>query len=399
MSSLRILTLSQCVEIVSGSTPKTSVDSFWDGDICWATPKDLSGLTTHYISNTPRKITKVGLESCGATILPAQSVLFSSRAPIGHVAINTVPMATNQGFKSFVPKPGVIDAKFLFHWLRRNRAHLESLGNGATFKEVSKATVSRIEISLPPFPEQRRIAVILDQAEALRAKRREALVQLDSLTQSIFIEMFGDPATNPKNWKIVPLGDVLDGLTDYHANGSYEVLRSHVELLDTPDYALMLRTTDLEKNNFSTGVKYITESAYYFLKKSQVFGGEIVINKIGSAGNVYLAPFLNRPISLGMNSFLLRITKCANSRFIFDVLTSDYIGGIIRSKVRGAVTKTITKEAVRSVEIPLPPLEMQNEYVKRIKVVEEQKVIHHTSLAELNILFASLQHRAFRGEL
>jgi len=209
LSSLRTLTLSQCSEIVSGATPKTSVGTYWDGNICWATPKDLSGLQTHYISDTLRKITKVGLESCGASILPAQSVLFSSRAPIGHVAINTIPMATNQGFKSFVPNPEVIDSKFLFHWLRTNRAYLESLGNGATFKEVSKATVSRIEICLPSLSEQRRIAAILDHADALRTKRREALAQLDSLTQSIFMDMFGDPISNPKGINKLPLSEIL----------------------------------------------------------------------------------------------------------------------------------------------------------------------------------------------
>jgi type I restriction enzyme S subunit len=113
--------------------------------------------------------------------------------------VNTVPMATNQGFKSFVPKRDT-DAKFLYWWLRSNRAYLERLGNGATFKEVSKGVVSRIEISLPPLAEQLRIADVLDRAEALRAKRRASLVQLDSLTQSLFLDLFSDPVSNPRNW-------------------------------------------------------------------------------------------------------------------------------------------------------------------------------------------------------
>src|SRR5206468_2529119 len=111
---------------------------------------------------------------------------------IGHVAVNTVPMATNQGFKSFIPKPGRVHAKFLYWWLRSHRAYLEGLGNGATFKEVSKEVVARIEIKLPPLAEQRRIAEVLDRAEELRAKRRAALAQLDNLTQSIFLDLFGD---------------------------------------------------------------------------------------------------------------------------------------------------------------------------------------------------------------
>jgi type I restriction enzyme S subunit len=178
----------------------------------------LSDLENAEIADTPRKLTKKGLASCAADILPVGSVLFSSRAPIGHVALNTVPMATNQGFKSFIPKAELLDARFLYHWLRRNRPYLESLGNGATFKEVSKAVVSRIEISLPPLPKQRRIAEVLDRAATLRAKRRAALAQLDTLTQSIFLDMFGDPATNPRRWP-------LRRIAKNHAHADFIALR------------------------------------------------------------------------------------------------------------------------------------------------------------------------------
>jgi type I restriction enzyme S subunit len=208
VSGFRRAQLGDCCEIVSGATPDTGTADYWEGDICWATPKDLSNLDGHYISDTPRKLTQLGLNNCSASILPPYSVLFSSRAPIGHVAINTVPMATNQGFKSFVPGKEV-DAKFLFHWLRANRSYLEGLGVGATFKEVSKAVVSKVEVPVPPLSEQRRIAAILDKADALRAKRREALAQLDRLAQSIFVEMFGDPATNPKGFPVRKLGDLI----------------------------------------------------------------------------------------------------------------------------------------------------------------------------------------------
>ncbi len=215
MSGWPTVRLEDCTEIVSGATPSTLESAYWDGDICWATPKDLSELDGAYISDTPRKITRRGLQSCAATVLPSESVLLSSRAPIGHVAINTVPMATNQGFKSFVPNRERVYAKFLYHWLRRNRPYLESLGNGATFKEVSKAVVARIEIPLPPLPEQRRIAEILDRADALRAKRRAALARLDTLTQSIFLDMFGDLSTNPKAWPKGTLGEVTEMVTGY----------------------------------------------------------------------------------------------------------------------------------------------------------------------------------------
>jgi type I restriction enzyme, S subunit len=186
--------LDECTRIVGGSTPSTSRADYWDGNINWATPKDLSGLNSIYIAETPRKITQAGLASCSAEIIPVNSVLFSSRAPIGHVAINSKPMATNQGFKSFVPDRNQLSSGFLYWWLRSNRSYLESLGNGATFKEVSKAVVSRILIPLPPLNVQRRIAAILDQADVLRRKRREAVQHLRELPTIIFDQMVGRPA-------------------------------------------------------------------------------------------------------------------------------------------------------------------------------------------------------------
>lgn len=162
--------LGECAEIHSGSTPRTNNPDFWDGDITWVTPKDLSKLKSKFISKTESKITQLGFDSCSTKLLPENSVLFSSRAPIGHVAINTIPMCTNQGFKSFVPKADLLDSQYLYYWLKANKEYLQDLGVGATFKEISKTVIANVEIPLPPLAEQRRIASILDQADELRQK-------------------------------------------------------------------------------------------------------------------------------------------------------------------------------------------------------------------------------------
>lgn len=187
--------LGDVAEVVSGATPRTSIAEYWGGDICWVTPKDLSELGTSRIADTPRKLTAAGLASCGATVLPRNSVLLSSRAPIGLVSINSVPMATNQGFKSLVPRRDRLDHGYLYWWLRSNRSLLESLGRGATFKEISKGITAGVRLPLPPIEEQRRIAALLDHVDALRPKRNESLRLLSSMTAAIFREMFGDPAT------------------------------------------------------------------------------------------------------------------------------------------------------------------------------------------------------------
>jgi len=182
--------LGEVAQVISGATPKSSVDEYWDGDIPWITPADLSKLTTKEVSATSRRLTVAGLASCSSRILPERSVLLSSRAPIGHVAINSVPMATNQGFKSFVPDEKSLSPDFLYWWLKTNTAYLQSLGRGATFKEVSKEIVESIEIPLPPLEEQRRIAAILDKATSIADAQVRALELRGAMRESLFEDAF-----------------------------------------------------------------------------------------------------------------------------------------------------------------------------------------------------------------
>ena len=149
--------------------------------------------------------------------------------------------------------------------------------------------------------------------------------------------------------------DEVEILTDFHANGSYESIASFFKLLDTPDYAYMVRTTDLEKQNYTQDVKYISKQSYDFLEKSKVFGGDVIINKIGSPGRTFLMPNLNRPVSLGMNQFLLRMKKNArvNNILLFVFLNSSVGKLIIERKINGTVPLTIDKEAIRSIYLPI----------------------------------------------
>lgn len=144
-------------------------------------------------------------------------------------------------------------------------------------------------------------------------------------------------------------------LTDFHANGSYETIAANFELLDNPNYAYMVRTTDLENDNYSENVKYVTKQTYEFLAKSKIFGGELLINKIGSPGRTYLMPKLQMPVSLGMNLFMLRIKGSVNTNeAILFLFFNSLIGkAIIKRKINGTVPLTIDKEAIKSLYVPL----------------------------------------------
>ncbi|WP_425251424.1 restriction endonuclease subunit S [Helicobacter pylori] len=161
----------------------------------------------------------------------------------------------------------------------------------------------------------------------------------------------------PLNWQRVRLGDILELLTDYHANGSYELLKNNVTLLKHVDFAIMIRTTNFENNDFKNDLIYINKKAYEFLSKSKVFAGDILVNKIANAGTAYFMPKLNQPVSLGMNLFLLRIKSNYNNFFIFKQIAN--YERILKTFANGSATKTITKNVIKNLLIPLPPLNEQ----------------------------------------
>ena len=207
--------------------------------------------------------------------------------------------------------------------------------------------------------------------------------------------MFGDLVTNPMGWEKCQMGNVLSLLTDFSSNGCYEYLDSNVTMYDMPNYALMVRTTDLEKQDFTSDVKYINEKAYEILGKSKLFGGEIIMNKIGSAGKVYLMPALDRPASLGRNAFLFRYLDNINPIFIYFLLISEYGESEIQKHVRGAVTKTITKDAVRSIPIITPPLHLQNCFADFVQAADKSKFEIQKALETLELQFNALMQKYF----
>lgn len=161
MSEWITCTLDTLGAIVGGSTPSTQHKEYYDGDIPWITPKDLSNFDERYISKGARNITRAGFSSCSTQLLPKGSVLFTSRAPIGYIAIAANDICTNQGFKSIVPS-NKVDSLFLFYLLKYNKASIEALGTGTTFKEVSGTTMKSATVTLPvSLQEQKAIAAVL----------------------------------------------------------------------------------------------------------------------------------------------------------------------------------------------------------------------------------------------
>jgi type I restriction enzyme S subunit len=248
---------------------------------------------------------------------------------------------------------------------------------------------------LPPLAEQRRIAEVLDRAEALRAKRRAALAQLDPLTQSIFLDLFGDPTTNPKRWQRIKLGEMVERITkgespkwqgfEYQDDGALFVTSENVRL----------GSIDL------TAPKFIPLEFNRKLSRSELKPGDLLVNLVGaSIGRSCVFPGYDRPANINQAVAVITIDASRlDHTFLAGLLTSEQGQSLLLSnRVEGA-RANISLTDLRELNLPVPPFPLQCEFARRVRAVEKLKTAQRASLAELDALFASLQHRAFRGEL
>lgn len=366
--------LKDIFDLQMGKTPSRNNSEYWNSeDYKWISIADLSK-TEKYISDTKEYLSKSAVEESGIKIILANTVVMSFKLSIGKTAITAEDMYSNEAIMAFHDKH-VVDVlpEYIFYMFKY-RNWEEGSNKAVMGKTLNKATLSEVEIEICPIEEQREIVNILDKMMSILNGRENELSLLDNLIKARFVELFGDPVNNEKGFVKAPMGDYMTLLTDFSSNGSYKTLDSGVTMYDEPNYAWMVRTTDLESGDMES-IKYIDEQAYELLAKSKIFGGEIIMNKIGSAGKIYLMPKINMPASLGRNAFMFRYDDRINVKFLYYLLTSDYGQREIQQYVRGAVTKTITKNDARAVLIIVPPIELQQQFVEFCNQVDKSKVV------------------------
>lgn len=267
-----------------------------------------------------------------------------------------------------------------------------SRATGANLPRLSPQALRDLKILLPPVPEQRRVAEILDKADTLRAKRRAALAQLDALTQSIFLDMFGDPATNPKAWPVRRIGDLLD-------SASYGTSEKPAAMGEFPV---------LRMNNITpTGELDFTDLKYMDVEERQrerylVRTGDVLFNRTNSADLVGKTAIFRaaRPMAYAGYLIRLRTNNENDPDYLCAFLNTTYSKGLLRGMCKSIIgMANINATEIQAVKIPLPPIALQRDFARGIAGIEKLKAAYRASLAELDALFASLQDRAFRGEL
>ena len=277
--------------------------------------------------------------------------------------------------------------------------------SGKTLKYQNKTTglhnlkteqyINDFEVKDIPTEEQQKIVNNIDKLNNIINFRKQQISKLDELVKSRFIELFGDPRNNPNSFSIVTFNDCVEYMGDIGSNGANKVVVDHLDMKDEEDYALMVRFLNFTKNDFTDDVKYVSKEAYDFFKKSQIFGGELIMCKIGSAGQNYVMPYLNRPVSLGLNQIMVRINDKTLMPYLYQYINTDYGKQLIDGCINGAVTKSITKTELKKIPVIVPPMELQQQFAAFVEQTDKSKLAVQQSLEQLETLKKSLMQQYF----
>ena len=263
--------ISDLGNVVSGGTPDTNNPEYWDGNVLWVTPSEVSSLSNRFISNTERKITEKGLKESSAKLLPINSLIICTRATIGDCCINKVPMCTNQGFKNIIVKNNNVD--FLYYLITKNKNELIRKACGSTFLEISKKDIDNLKFAIPPLAEQEKIAGILGTWDEAIEKLSSLIEQKKLLKKGLMQRLLTGKTrlkgfTQP--WEDYELSDLLDyeQPTKYLVNDTLKYSKEKVPVL-TANKAFILGSTDdtcgiyckgncIIFDDFTTDMKYVT---------------------------------------------------------------------------------------------------------------------------------------------
>lgn len=368
--------LGDVCDVIRGSTPKTEVKEFWNGNLNWFTPAEIAD--AKYYSSSDRKITTEAVKASGLTLMPPGTVLLTSRAPIGKVGITTEYSYCNQGFKNLICRENLYN-EYLYHTLIYFNEEIKAKGRGVTFKEISKKATESISIPVPPLEVQKRIASELDKINELIEVKRSQLADLDVLAQSLFYEMFGDPIENPKEWKISKVSEILETGSGGTPSKSVD------EFWSSEDIPWIGSNMCQNKILYETDGKFISKLGLENSSAKLLEPDTIIIALVGATiGKVAL---LKIPTSTNQNiGFIKPNKKIINPIFLFYTIQGLYS---LFLEIGNGKFKMANLSFIRNLPIIIPPISLQNEFAMRIEAIEEQKKSIESSITDLQTLLAS----------
>ncbi|MDF7799220.1 restriction endonuclease subunit S [Pontiellaceae bacterium B1224] len=367
---------------------------YWNGKIPWASVKDFKSSN---LDKTIEFITEEGLFNSASNLIPENTIIIPTRMALGKVAINSIPLAINQDLKAlFVEDESILNKRYLARFLKSQANHIEENGSGATVKGITLDFLRKLPIPLPPLEEQRRIVEILDAAQALIDQRKQQIVLMDQLVQSLFYDMFGDPVSNPMGWDECELqihADIKSGVTKGRKFGEKKTV-----------YAPYMRVANVQDGHLVLDDITEVEVLPSDIEKYKLIKNDILLTEGGD------------PDKLGRGAIWQgEIDSCIHQNHIFRVrlngkcLLPEYASKLIGSsrgkryffKMAKQTTgiASINMGQLKKCPMLLPPLSLQQEFAERVAAIEAQKAAMSAALKEQEDLFAALMQAAFKGEL
>lgn len=394
---MRTVALRDVATTGSGGTPKRSEPDYFGDGTPWLSIADLND---GVVTTAKESLTEAGIANSSAKILPAGTLLIAMYGSIGKLGIAGRELCTSQAIAFVRPDPNHVDLRYLFHYFLAERPRLLALGRGGTQMNIGQGDLKEWLIPLPPLDEQRRIAAILDQADALRTKRRQVAVKLDALAKSIFLEMFGD-STKSRAWPSRSIADIAAGTRNAIVDGPFGSALKSVDYLPSGIPVIRIKNISRDGELIKKDLLFISREKFDVLRRSSLRPGDVLVSRVGTLGNTCIFP-------ADIGDALLSTTGVCKITPDTDLVTSTYLHQAIRTAAFQAqiersastsVQKYFNLTALRSWQLVVPSMELQFQFGSRIDAVYTARTAVLKTLAADNSLFASLQSRAFQGEL
>ncbi len=410
----RWTTMGEIAEVVGGGTPRTSdPTNFEGGDIPWITPADLSGYTEKYISRGSRFITQKGLESSSARLLPAGTILFTSRAPIGYVAIARNAIATNQGFKSFVLMDGILP-EYVYWWLKGSKHRAESLASGTTFLELSGRNAKKLPIPIVPIERQREIVAEiekqfsrLDKAVAhlkrvkANLKRYKGAVLQSVTSGQLETEGQGSRERGELGgWRRLTIEELASREPRSIQSGPFGSNLLHSEFQASGK--LVIGIDNVQDDAYSIGANHrISESKFAELEKYRARPQDVLITVMATVGRVCVLPENIEPAIITKHVYRITVDRA--------VASPEYVGIALRGardvraqlfgSVQGQTRPGLNGTLIKRIRVPVPPLAEQHRIVAevdhRLSIVREVEAEVDANLKRATSLRRAILSRAF----
>lgn len=410
-------TMGDVADVIGGGTPKASDPSnFSKKGYAWITPADLSGYVRMYIGRGARDLSKKGLHSCSAKLMPRGAVLMSSRAPIGYVAVAENEVCTNQGFRSFVCAKGIAP-EYVYYWLRFIRPVIEDMGSGSTFTEISGSKCKEIPLLLSPLTEQKRIVkkveALLARVNAARERLANAPAILKRFRQTVLTAACSGRLT--KDWRVLSgpseEGELPSTWRSIDAGETYIDARYGTSMkCDRNQKGIPV----LRVPNIAAGIINLSDLKYASFTKKELVSlavreSDIVICRTNGSleliGKAAVIPKLDREYTFASYLIRVRVDGAVLLPRYFHVFLSSPLGrDIIEELARSTAGQfNLNLEILRNLPIPLPPLEEQHEIVHRVealfKLADAIEKRIATATIQADKLTQAILAKAFRGEL